>query len=248
MISPSSLSSFAFNATYINALRQGDPSTENHFVSYFGPILLGRLRKKLYSTDQAWDLHQETFLRVLTILRSEKSVRDPERFEFFVLGICNNLVYETYRLKKRMTQLPTGFDMVSKALSPDACAMSNETTDYVRRLLSQLDSNAQAILQAVFLEEQDRDDICSRFNISRNYLRLLIFRAKKMLGACAYKEMTGKTMPRVQRARRIRRSLVASQPKPVLTMNKEQMPAQVFLPALPNDMASGPQWAQSCSA
>ena len=81
MASPSVLSSFEFNAMYINSLRLGDPSTEDHFVSHFGPILFKRLRRKLRSTDQAHDLRQETFLRVLTLLRSEQGVRNPERFE-----------------------------------------------------------------------------------------------------------------------------------------------------------------------
>jgi RNA polymerase sigma-70 factor, ECF subfamily len=248
MASPSALSSFTFDVTYINSLRQGDPSTENHFVSHFGPILLARLNKKLRSTDQAWDLHQETFLRVFTMLRSEKEVRHPERFEFFVLGVCNNLIYEIYRQKKRVIQMPAGFDLPCKALSPDACAIADETRDYVWRLLAQLDPNAQAILRAVFLEEQGRDEICRRFGITRSHLRLLIFRAKKMLGAYANHGVAHKPRLQMRRTKSPSRIPAAIQLAPVVMMNKRPTPSPALLPSLPTNVPNGQEWAQSCSA
>jgi DNA-directed RNA polymerase specialized sigma24 family protein len=102
MASPGVLPSFEFNATYVHSLRQRDPATEEHFVSHFSPMLLRKLRKHLRSTELAYDLRQETFLRVLTVLRSDRRIREPERFEFFVLGVCNNLLHETYRQQKKV--------------------------------------------------------------------------------------------------------------------------------------------------
>ena len=80
MASPGASPSFEFNATYVHSLRQRDPATEEHFVSHFSPMLLRKLRKHLRSTELAHDLRQETFLRVLTFLRSNHSIREPERF------------------------------------------------------------------------------------------------------------------------------------------------------------------------
>jgi RNA polymerase sigma-70 factor (ECF subfamily) len=185
MASPQVLPSFEFNATYVHSLRQGDPSTEEHFVSHFSPILLRKLRKELHSTELAHDLRQETFLRVLQVLRSNHSIREPERFEFFVLGVCNNVLYETYRQKKKMVVLDLELEIASNAPSPDTCAMAAETANQLQKMLSELSPRFRAILKAALLEEQDRDEICLRFGVNRSHLRLLICRAKKTLSRCA---------------------------------------------------------------
>lgn len=188
MAAPGLVPSFEFNAMYVHSLRQGDPSTEEHFVSHFSPILLKKLRRKLRSADLAHDLRQETFLRVLAILRSEQGVRQPERFEILVLAVCNNVLLETYRQQKRLVQMQPEFDLASESPSPDACAIAGETVKNVRKLLSRLDPNVRGILQAAFLEEQDRDEICLRFGVTRGYLRLLLYRAKKTFGTYAQRQ------------------------------------------------------------
>ncbi|HEY2914215.1 MAG TPA: sigma-70 family RNA polymerase sigma factor, partial [Candidatus Angelobacter sp.] len=201
MASPGVLPSFEFNATYIHSLRQGDPPTEEHFVSHFSPILLRKLRKELHSTELAHDLRQETFLRVLTVLRSDHSIREPERFEFFVLGVCNNVLYETYRQKKKVVFLDSELEIASNAPSPDTCAMAAETSNQLQKMLSGLTPRIRAILKAALLEEQDRDEICLKFGINRNHLRLLICRAKKALSICAQKRMPAKTGLHLRRSR-----------------------------------------------
>jgi len=239
MASPGVMPSFEFNAMYVHSLRQGDPTTEEHFVSHFSPILLKKLRRKLRSTELAHDLRQETFLRVLTVLRSDHGVRHPERFEIFVLGVCNNVLHETYRQQKPLVQMEPEFDLASDAPSPYACALAGETGNYVRKVLSRLDPHVRAILQAALLEEQNRDEICLRFGINRTYLRLLIYRAKKEFGVCAQKEVRGKTGLRVRRSRRPgRRSVItALKPRPVV----QRSAAPVFLPSLhATDMPAGP--------
>ena len=60
-------------------------------------------------------------------------------------------------------------------------------------MLSGLSPRVRAILKAAFLEEQDRDEICVKFGVKRNHLRLLICRAKKTLSLCAQEQMSGKS-------------------------------------------------------
>jgi len=232
MASPGVLPPFEFNAMYLHSLRQGDPSTEEHFVSHFNPILLKKLRKNLRSADLVHDLRQETFLRVLTLLRSEQGVRHPERFEILVLAVCNNVLLETYREQKRMVQMEPEFDLASHAPSPAARVMSDETGDHVRKLLARMKPEVRAILQAAFLEEQDRDEICQRFGVSRNYLRLLLYRAKKMLGACAQKGMPDKTDLKLRRNRRAGRDMVvAPKPRPAVSGRAMGCATPGFLPS-----------------
>jgi RNA polymerase sigma-70 factor (ECF subfamily) len=245
MASPAILSSFEFNATYLHSLRQGDPSTEEHFVTHFGPILHKKLRRKVRSMDQASDLRQETFLRVLTILRSEQGVRHPERFEILVLGVCNNVLREAYRQQKRMVQMEPEFDLAGSTPTPDECAMAGESGNHVWRVLSRLDPNARAILQAAFLEEQDRDEICRRFGINRNHLRLLIFRAKKTFAACAQRDLSKKSGLGAPRKRKPRTGvLMMPRPCPAADRNETPLPAPVFmlLPVKPAEVP-GECWA-----
>lgn len=234
MASPSVLPSFEFNATYVHSLRQRDPATEEHFVSHFSPMLLRKLRKHLRSTELAHDLRQETFLRVLTFLRSNQSIRDPERFEYFVLGVCNNVLHETYRRQKKVVPLEPEFEVVSNAPGPDARAMAAEKADRVQRMLSGLSPRARAILKAAFLEEKDRDEICVKFGVNRNHLRLLICRAKKTLNRCAREQMSGKSTVHVRRSSSAKRRTMAHviSLRPAAPKSAISRPATAFLPPM----------------
>jgi RNA polymerase sigma-70 factor (ECF subfamily) len=189
-----------FDSRYVNALRQGDPIVEAHFVNHFSPILLRTLSWKVRSADQAKDLRQEVFLRVLAAVRSGDGIRRPERFEAFVIGVCNNIVRESYREQRQFV----GLSVMKKEPAADfpsayALLLAQETRTRVRGILSQLNVNEQAILKATFLEEQDKDETCRRLGISPSYLRVLLHRAKRQFGIRAQKDalQTQKSFRRV---------------------------------------------------
>jgi RNA polymerase sigma-70 factor (ECF subfamily) len=234
MASPGVSPSFEFNATYVHSLRQGDPSTEEHFVSHFSPMLLRKLRKQLRSTELARDLRQETFLRVLTVLRSDHNIREPERFEYFVLGVCNNVLHETYRQKKKMVFLDPEFEIASNAPSPDTCAMAAETSNQLQKMLSGLSPRVRAIVKAALLEEQDRDEICVKFGVNRNHLRLLICRAKKTLSVRARHQTSSKSGLHLSRPSRSKRRPVpqAIAPHSEAPGSTISHPTTVFVPPL----------------
>ena len=49
----------------------------------------------------------------------------------------------------------------------------------VRQILSALTERDRRLLQAVLLEERDKDEVCAELGISREYLRVLVHRAKQ---------------------------------------------------------------------
>lgn len=182
-----------FNAAYINALRQGDPATETHFVNYFGPILLRKLRRNLRTQNLVEDLRQETFLRVLVAVRSGHSIRKPERFEIYVLSVCNHVLQEQWRKQRQAAVLqPLDIDVPGDYPSAYALVLAQETKIKVRKVLSRLDESKQGILQAILMDEQNKDDICRRYGVNRNYLRILLHRAKK-----EFAKRAGKNSPSV---------------------------------------------------
>lgn len=178
-----------FDSDYLDALRQGDPATEAHFVDTFSPILMRALRRKVRSADEVRDLHQETFLRVLAAVRSGRGVNKPERFVVFVFGVCNNILRETYRERNRCVALSElAEEPVADFPSAYALVLARETRGKVRQMLSQLSGNAQTVLEGIFLDEQNKDELCRRLGVTRSYLRVILYRAKKQLGLQAEKK------------------------------------------------------------
>ena len=63
-------------------------------------------------------------------------------------------------------------------VSPEGSAVTRERTELVRTVLNDLGDKDRKILRAVFLEEVDKSEICERFKVDRDYLRVLVHRAK----------------------------------------------------------------------
>src|SRR5579872_3766647 len=81
-----------FDAQYVSRLTEGDASVEHHFTAYFGQFLNIKLRRRGWATDQIEDIRQETFLRVLQVLRQKQGLEHPERLGAFVNSVCNNII------------------------------------------------------------------------------------------------------------------------------------------------------------
>src|SRR5258708_15793416 len=63
--SEASVEFFTFDKAYVERLRAGDPSTEQHFVDYFEQLLRIKLRSRTLTSDKAQDLHQNTLTQAI---------------------------------------------------------------------------------------------------------------------------------------------------------------------------------------
>ena len=175
---------FAFDEAYVGRLREGDPSTESHFVAYFSQLIQIKLRARYLSPEVIEDLKQETFIRVIRSLRSDGGIRQGDRLGPFVNSVCNHVLLEHYRSGSKNVPLESDhLELPDKVLNLETLAISEETQRMVRSILSQLPRRDQAILRSVFLEEMDKDDVCQRFGVGRDYLRVLLYRAKEKFRA-----------------------------------------------------------------
>ncbi len=173
---------FAFDAPYLDRLKSGDAQTEEHFVRYFSELIRLKLRSRLNSKEAIEDVRQETFVRVLSLLRAEKGLRQAERLGAFVNSVCNNVLLEHYRSKSKSdSNLEDAPDAILVNREPDALSLleTKDTERVVRQILNELTERDRSLLRSVLLEERDKDEVCAELGITREYLRVLIHRAKQ---------------------------------------------------------------------
>jgi RNA polymerase sigma-70 factor (ECF subfamily) len=171
---------FAFDEAYVVRLREGDPSTESHFIDYFSRLIQIKLRARHLPPEIVDDLKQETFARVIKSLRSQSGIQHPDRLGPFVNSVCNNVLMEHYRRGAKDVPLEANhLEIPDKVLNVEALVISEQAQMMVRNVLRKLPQRDQAILQAVFLEEMNKDQVCQKFAVERDYLRVLLHRAKE---------------------------------------------------------------------
>ncbi|HMD42397.1 MAG TPA: sigma-70 family RNA polymerase sigma factor [Candidatus Acidoferrum sp.] len=171
---------FTFDKAYVDRLRDGDPQTEQHFVAYFGQILGIMLRARMLSPERVEDLRQETFSRVIAVLRRDGGIKQPERFGAFVNSVCKNVYFESNRENFRSQPLmDSHLESPDKIVDLETSLITEETKERVREILGAMSPKDRDLLRAIFLEEGDKDEVCRRFGVDRDYLRVRLHRAKE---------------------------------------------------------------------
>lgn len=168
---------FVFDDLYVRRLKEHDPETEAHFDRYFRTLLFGKLWKRLPDRHAIDDVTQETFRRVVSRL---EDLRDAHMLGAFVMGFCNHVLQEWYRSEPRAESLEEAHEEIAGASNIEAEYLSKEAAAGVRRVLARLPRRDAAILRAIFLDDEEREEICRRHGVDAKYLRVLLHRAKKL--------------------------------------------------------------------
>jgi len=182
---------YVFDESYLERLRSGDFRTEEHFVAYFSQLIRLKLRSRLRSAQAIEDVRQETFVRVIASLRRE-AIHQPERLGAFVNSICNNVLLEHYRTSSRDASMEEGqqTEIPDTSLDVVGALEQQELEERVRSILDEMPEKDRRILKEVFLEERDKDQVCRDFGVDRNYLRVLLHRAKQSFKTLYIKRIT----------------------------------------------------------
>jgi RNA polymerase sigma-70 factor (ECF subfamily) len=173
------LETSCFDERYIAGLRDRDPEAEAHFVAHFRkPIWLKALRQ-LRAPDLVEDACQETLLRVFHYFRSGKRLENPERLPAFVHTVCHNVTLEMIRSKTRYSQMPeSGYDLPDNRSGPYGEMVTRERKELVRQVLARLPEKDRDLLRLALFEEADKAELCARFHVNEEYLRVLLHRAR----------------------------------------------------------------------
>ena len=176
---------YSFDELYWERLRSGDFQTQQHFITYFSELIRLKLGRRLRSLSAIEDVRQETFARVWVALRDEQCMRQPERLGAFVNSVCNNVLREHYRRDSKEVPIgnEVGINVPDPSISVDDAIANAQTQKRVRHILTRLGERDRLLLAAVFLDERDKDEVCRTFGVNREYLRVLLYRARKSFRA-----------------------------------------------------------------
>lgn len=165
-----------FDAAYVDRLRQKDPTTQRHFFAHFRSVLVTRLQYKLRSPQLVEDVAQETFLRVLAHIEKGTVI---EKLPAFLHSVSQNVMLEFLRGEKR--HMPGREEMPE--LPDDAAGahdrlVTKERKQAVRQILDTMPEKDRHLLERLFLDEADREEVCAEMQVDGDYLRVLLHRAK----------------------------------------------------------------------
>ena len=183
----------SFDESYVDRLRAGDFRTQEHFVAYFSELIQLKLRSRLNSPQAIEDVRQETFTRVFVALRDGK-IRQPERLGAFVNSMCNNVLLEHYRASSRDSSLEDEEQQDFPAVTVDVLGAmaAKEMGEKIREILEEMPERDRRLLREIFLEEREKDDVCRDFGVDRDYLRVLLHRAKQSFKSLYLKNMAAR--------------------------------------------------------
>src|SRR4051794_33795030 len=169
-----------FDDDYVSRLIAGDADVERHFFDYFSTLLGIKLRSRLRNQSQIDDVRQETLLRVLLALKRRNSLQDAAKLGAFVNSVCNNLLFELYRRESKHKTIDIeGHDPLDSRSDAESELVTEERRREVRQVLGELPVKDRELLRMIFFEDAGRDDICRSFHVDREYLRVLVHRAKE---------------------------------------------------------------------
>ena len=182
---------FPFDDEYVRRLRDGDRLTEDHFVSYFTPILRMKVRSRLRSPEATDDVVQETFFRVFKNLRGAggREIRDGRSFGAYVARVCDNVIFEWNRGDKR-TQPIDDDDLVALITreTREDELIKEQRQECVRRTVNTMRTRDRQILTAIFFQERSKAEACDEFRVDQGYLRVLLHRAREKFREAWQKE------------------------------------------------------------
>ena len=174
------LSQPVFDAEYLERLLARDPVAEQQFVRHFGELIRMVVLARTRSARLVEDVTQETFLRVLQLLRRQGGLEKPERLGSFVYSVCRRVLAEHLRKDRELGQDASQRTPFYHMLL-DESLVRRDRKRLVESALSELSPVERRALRLVFLEERDRAEVCRELGLSPDYLRVIICRGKSRL-------------------------------------------------------------------
>jgi RNA polymerase sigma factor (sigma-70 family) len=169
---------FEFTEEYVLRLRSRDPATWQHFDRFFRPRICAKLRAKL-PWNVAEELSGEIMLAVIeSIDRGEP--RDASCLAGYVFSICHNKMLEAWRKIGKENIVDFDFETLREtAKTPLQQCLGDEEARKIQKVLSKLSRKDREILVSIYYHGQDRQDVCEKYRVTREHLKMILFHARQ---------------------------------------------------------------------
>lgn len=166
----------------VAAIANGGRAAETALVNRYGPALQYVLLREVGDRDLAEDLYQETFLIVITRLRT-RGLEEPDKLAGFLVGVARHLARAHRRGEKRRAAMPpVPEDIADSSPSPCECAIRAEEAKAVRAAIARLPVNRDRdLLRRRYLIEEDATISCDVLGLDSRQLNRTIHRARARL-------------------------------------------------------------------
>lgn len=167
----------------VKRIATGDAAAETELVQYFSPRIMFMLRQRTRDEQLAEDLHQDTLRIVIERLRSEKSLKEPQKLAGFVHKTALN-VYIGYvrRESRRNTHANTEIFEYIADTAPNQLdeLLKAERVNAVRALIGSLKvQRDRDVLHRFYVRAQDKSEICQHLDVTADNFDRIISRARR---------------------------------------------------------------------
>ena len=163
-------------------VHEGNPAAESELVERYSKGLRYLLIRRIGDEELARDLLQDTFCIAFAKLR-EKELENPERLAGYLRGIAVRVAMNAGRRRSRE---PLAMEVEAVERIPDReprqfeHVSSEQTLAAVQKLLKSMPvARDREILTRFYVQDQDKQEICSALDLDSLHFNRVLFRAKR---------------------------------------------------------------------
>jgi RNA polymerase sigma factor (sigma-70 family) len=174
-----SVDRFEFSDEYVARLRSHDSETWEHFDAYFRPRIRTKFRAQ-FPWEMVDDLSGETMVAVLEKI-GQGEPRNSACLAAYVLQICHNKGLEALRKlagDKQSAEVDWNL-FPGRGKTPQQAVLDHELGEQVAKAFNKLPSRDRGALASVFYDGRDRDEVCKECGLTRDQLKMILFRARQ---------------------------------------------------------------------
>lgn len=128
---------------------------------------------------EAEDLTEEVFLRAFTV--TIEKPKKQSNFKALLYRIAHNLVIDKYRTNKVELDIETASNVSDDFPNPEKNLETAQLSEDLTKAIRKLKPNLQSVIIMHYILDMDTKEIAKFMGISKNYVRVLHFRALQAL-------------------------------------------------------------------
>jgi RNA polymerase sigma factor (sigma-70 family) len=167
-----------FDEVYLALLRSGDEYTARHFDRHFRRLVRLQLWGR-FSPDRVMDLIDDVMAAVIVNVMAGEP-REAASLPAYVRGVCANVQKKEIKQQGKYDLADIDLERLkSKGQNPEQNALAQEKARAVWKVLSKLRVRHRNILLDLHYHGLERDEVCAKYGVTREQLRLILFHARR---------------------------------------------------------------------